>query len=192
MVPSLNKTFWSNPSGWIRFFTQPPLTHYDKQSVFWCVLILQWRKNVMFANFEAIDNVKESHLCWRKSRGPCAFKMKVTAELHLGQYAPLYLSNANIVTSVAFPFEGCPSGLGNIFSDGDQRLQVILKSKRSFFTFCFWTIQSSMPRKKSKGMNKGSLWRDISFKKQLQQHPRQIYATLWRSCWVTCPKHTPA
>lgn len=49
-----------------------------------------------------------------------------------------------------------------------------------------------MPQKKSKGMNKGSLWRDVSFKKQLHQHPRQIYATLWRSCWVTCPKHTPA
>lgn len=85
----------------------------------------------MFVSFEAIDNVKESHLCCRKSRGPCAFKIKVTTE-HLGQYAQLYLSNANIVTSVALPFEGCPSGFGNIFSDGVQRLQVILKSKRSF------------------------------------------------------------
>lgn len=50
----------------------------------------------MFVSFEAIDNVKESHLCCRKSRGPCAFKMKVTAELHLGQYAPLYLSKRGI------------------------------------------------------------------------------------------------
>lgn len=83
----------------------------------------------MFVSFEAIGNVKESHPCCRKSRGPCAFKMKVTTE-HLGQYAQLYLSNAN--TSVALPFEGCPSGFCNIFSDGVQRLQVILKSKRSF------------------------------------------------------------